>query len=221
MPSDSFAPNGKSGTTLAIATGFDLSLALFRDAEVLADRQLPLVKGHAEALVPEIAALMAPFDAPSLRPSRIIVETGPGSFTGLRIGIAAARALGLAWDAHVDGVGSALLVAAEARARMHTHGAPADIVALVALSAPRGQIWVEPVALSSLKSQASPLALSPSQAADMAATFPLVIGSAAAQLASSGTTGPETTPRACFAANVPQALLTTPLPLYVRAPDKF
>lgn len=48
------------------------------------------------------------------RAERILVSLGPGSFTGVRIGIAAARALGLAWGAEVLGYPTLALVAARA-----------------------------------------------------------------------------------------------------------
>ncbi|MFA7440319.1 MAG: tRNA (adenosine(37)-N6)-threonylcarbamoyltransferase complex dimerization subunit type 1 TsaB [Sphingomonadaceae bacterium] len=219
VPSERFAPGKVSDSMLAIATGFDLSLALTINNVVVAEQQLPLVKGHAEALVPEIAALMAPLGGPSLQPSRIVVEIGPGSFTGLRIGIAAARALGLAWQARVEGVGSALLIAAEARAHMIAHGTAPDVTALVALAAPRGQIWVEPVALRDLRSEASSQALSETEAINLARTYPIVVGSAASRLTDHDSAGWAHTPRARLAKDIPTALMTAPLPLYIRAPE--
>ena len=53
-------------------------------------------RGHAEALVPLIDRVVGAVEGgfPSL--DRVAVTIGPGSFTGLRVGIAAARAIGLA-----------------------------------------------------------------------------------------------------------------------------
>ncbi len=88
------------------------SIALF-DNEKLADhRHVELGRGHAERLIPLIKELPDKGKA-----ERILVSQGPGSFTGVRIGLAAARALGFAWDAEVRGYPTLALVAATANAR--------------------------------------------------------------------------------------------------------
>jgi tRNA threonylcarbamoyl adenosine modification protein YeaZ len=55
-----------------------------------------MVRGHAEALMPLIGRVMASADTPFSALDRIAVTVGPGSFTGLRVGIAAARGIALA-----------------------------------------------------------------------------------------------------------------------------
>ena len=87
------------------------SVALFENGELLAGDYRLLGRGHAEALVPMIAALPG-----RGRAGRIAVALGPGSFTGVRVGLAAARGLALAWGADVVGYPSLDLVAAIARA---------------------------------------------------------------------------------------------------------
>jgi tRNA threonylcarbamoyl adenosine modification protein YeaZ len=110
--------------TLVLSTASPaLSLALFDGAELVAHDHRVIGRGHAEALVPAIAALLG-----ARRPDAILVDTGPGSFTGIRIGIAAARALGLAWGVPVAGLEGGALVAAEAFARQP--GLPAVTVLL-------------------------------------------------------------------------------------------
>lgn len=88
------------------------SVALFEDEVLVAGECLTLGRGHAERLVPMIAAL-----PDKGRADRIAVNSGPGSFTGIRVGLAAARALALAWNAAVDGYDSLTLLAGMARAQ--------------------------------------------------------------------------------------------------------
>lgn len=87
-----------------------LSLALFDREERIAHRHQLLGRGHAEALVPAIEDMLG--DA---RVDAIAVDVGPGSFTGIRVGIAAARALGFAWNVPVTGYGCLPLCAAMVR----------------------------------------------------------------------------------------------------------
>lgn len=87
------------------------SVALFKDQNVVASHFELIGRGHAERLVPFIA------DLPERgRADRVMVNVGPGSFTGIRVGVAAARALGFAWGVPVHGYGCLALVAAMARA---------------------------------------------------------------------------------------------------------
>jgi len=103
-------PDPRAGRWLAIeCTTEACSVALVQDGALVAGEFRQLGRGHAEALVPMIATLPGQGQA-----ERIAVGLGPGSFTGLRIGLAAARALGLAWGAEVFGYPTLALIAAMA-----------------------------------------------------------------------------------------------------------
>ncbi len=92
---------------LAIETATEAcSVALFEGTEVIGHSHEVLGRGHAERLVPMISELPEKGRAEQIR-----VSLGPGSFTGTRIGIAVARALGIAWKAEVLGYPTLQLVA--------------------------------------------------------------------------------------------------------------
>lgn len=74
------------------------SVALFEDLKLIANDYAEIGRGHAEKLVPMIAALPK-----KGRAEKILVNCGPGSFTGVRIGISVAKALALAWEAELEG----------------------------------------------------------------------------------------------------------------------
>ncbi|MEY9180442.1 tRNA threonylcarbamoyladenosine biosynthesis protein TsaB [Bradyrhizobium sp. USDA 326] len=84
---------------LAIDTALDACSVAVLDtesAELLAQEQLLMKRGHAEALMPMVARVMQSADLAFTALDRIAVTVGPGSFTGLRVGISAARGLALA-----------------------------------------------------------------------------------------------------------------------------
>jgi tRNA threonylcarbamoyl adenosine modification protein YeaZ len=83
------------------------SVALLRDDIVVAEQHEVVGRGHAERLMPMIAALPG-----GGRADTVLVDCGPGSFTGVRVGIAAARALGLGWGVPVRGFSATTLMAA-------------------------------------------------------------------------------------------------------------
>ncbi len=154
--------------SIALFDGDIAGPADFYPALLASDHRI-LGRGHAERLIPMIAALPDKGKA-----QQILVSRGPGSFTGVRIGIAAARALGLAWQAEVLGYPTLALVAAMARAE---HGKqPAS----AAMTGGHGQWFVQNFAADGA-AQSELASLPPPQAVH-AARHDLVAGTQAAAL---------------------------------------
>jgi len=92
---------------LAIDTALDACAAAVLDteaAELIAQESLAMKRGHAEALMPLIARVIEASGKGFEALDRIAVTTGPGSFTGLRVGLAAARGIALAANKPVVGL---------------------------------------------------------------------------------------------------------------------
>jgi tRNA threonylcarbamoyladenosine biosynthesis protein TsaB len=92
---------------LAIDTALDACAAGVLDTRagrLIAQETQPMKRGHAEALMPLIARVMKEAALAFTALDRIAVTTGPGSFTGLRVGLSAARGIALAADRPVVGV---------------------------------------------------------------------------------------------------------------------
>jgi tRNA threonylcarbamoyladenosine biosynthesis protein TsaB len=84
---------------LAIDTALDACAAAVLDTgtgKLIAMESQAMKRGHAEALMPLIARVMKQSGVPFAALDRVAVTTGPGSFTGLRVGLSAARGIGLA-----------------------------------------------------------------------------------------------------------------------------
>lgn len=181
------------------------SVALFEDGKLLDARHEVLGRGHAERLVPMIAEL-----PDKGRADAIYVSLGPGSFTGVRIGLATARALAIAWQAKVLGYPTLALVAAMV-------GEPVT----VCMNGGHGEYFMQNFDDAG-SAQDQVRSLSPSQAA-ATARHGLVVGNRAAALAEllgSGTDARELLPDASLLMQIHPSLLTQALsPIYGRGPD--
>lgn len=115
-----------------------LQLGLLQDDGSIDGRVDTLVEemaqGHAERIFPAIAELLATGGLAYADLDRLAVTTGPGSFTGLRIGLAAARGLALALGIPAVGVPSLQAIS--------LRGAPHQPV-IVQLDARRGEAWFQ------------------------------------------------------------------------------
>jgi len=185
------------------------SIALFEGAEVIADAHRILGRGHAEHLVPMIAALPGRGKA-----ERILVSLGPGSFTGVRIGIAVARALGIAWRAEVLGYPTLALVAAVAR-----QGQPGPIT--VCMTGGHGEWFVQNFDADGVP-EAAVASLSPGEAAKYRSHKVIAGSQAHAKAVTEGAAHVvlDILPDARFVGAVPSTLLQSALsPIYGRGPD--
>jgi tRNA threonylcarbamoyladenosine biosynthesis protein TsaB len=181
--------------------------ALFDGEECVARRDELIGRGHAERLVPMIAELIG-----EARPTRVLVGVGPGSFTGIRVAVAAAHGLAIGWDCELLGFSSLALLAASV--------APDDHPIAVATLGGHGQLFVQEFG-PGLAPVAPVQSLIPKDAA-RAIRAVRVAGSGAAQLVAARGSGEavEAWPQAARVLALPEALRTlAPRPVYVRAPD--
>jgi tRNA threonylcarbamoyl adenosine modification protein YeaZ len=181
--------------------------ALFDDGGAcLASRDEQIGRGHSERLVPMLAELL---DGRST--TRILVGVGPGSFTGIRVGIAAAHGLAIGWGAELVGMSSLALLAASVERT-------GEVAA--AIRGGHGELFVQQ--FDSRGEPASELASLTPTAAGAAATAELVVGSGARQLVDARGWGEarDAWPSAANVFKLPANLRNLPAkPVYARAPD--
>ncbi len=109
------ATGGASPVILALdAAGGACSVALWAGGQVVSRRFLAMARGQSERLVPMIGEVMAEWEGGFAALDAIAVTTGPGGFTGVRIGLATARGLALARRLPLIGVSSFEVAAAAA-----------------------------------------------------------------------------------------------------------
>jgi tRNA threonylcarbamoyladenosine biosynthesis protein TsaB len=213
---------------LALDTTMGASSAALAEGDTLLAARFSLCRlGHSELLMGQIAAVLAEGGAALSDVSRIAVTTGPGSFTGARIGLAAARGLGLAAHKPVVGLGTLDVLAAEAAGRK---GLKAGDIVFIAIDARRGEIYAQGFRLRDgglPRELAPPAVLAPNDAVLPGGTV-LVTGSGAGLLALSPRIVQDdaapSAPDAAILARLGRYILVPepyapPGPLYLRAPD--
>ena len=170
-----------------------------------ASRDEIIGRGHAERLVPMIAELLD-----GRRADRILVGVGPGSFTGIRVAIAAAHGMAIGWSAEVSGMSSLALLAASA-------GDKNKVAA--AMQGGHGELFTQQFDESEPTGELLNL---PPAAAARAIDSDLVIGSGARQLVEARGWGEarDAWPSAANALKLRDDLRALPAkPIYARAPD--
>jgi tRNA threonylcarbamoyladenosine biosynthesis protein TsaB len=203
------------------------SVAVCRDGVCLASDALAPAPGQADLLVQMIATTLKRAQLTVSDIDRIAVTLGPGGFTGVRVGVAAARALAMATGKPVVATTSLHVMAAEALARAADLAVGRQLV--VAVDANRGELYVQ-----AFGAGGSPLGASHAVAVGDASWLPadrplLIVGSGAAILAEAAHRHsidarvglPTLLPSAQYLGYL--AVKLSPLsvlsPLYLRAPD--
>ena len=128
---------------LAIDTALGACAACVLDGRAgapVASESLVMARGHAEALLPLVERVVARAGGGFAALNRVAVTVGPGSFTGIRVGIAAARAIGLAAKIPVIGVTTLTAFAAPLVA------AGGDELVAAAIDARHGHVFFQAVA---------------------------------------------------------------------------
>jgi tRNA threonylcarbamoyladenosine biosynthesis protein TsaB len=183
--------------------------------------------GHAERLFPMIAAVVEGAGLPFAAIDRIAVTLGPGTFTGVRVGVAAARALALALGKPVVGITSLAAMAHRAEEQLGQRLGGRQLV--VAVDARRAMLFVQRFAAGGAETGEA-LLLTPEETALLIGQEgAVVVGSGAAALASAvrgrGREAeaclPGLQPHARTLAEIAPALepVAPVVPLYLRAPD--
>ena len=193
--------------------------AVSEDGSILAARSEPMDRGHQERLAPLVAQTMAQAGLTFDRLDRIAVTVGPGSFTGVRVGLAFAKGLALALRRPCIGIGTLEALALSV---------PGSGFVAAVIDARRDEIYLQ--AFIDRAPMMAPDALSIGEAAARLAELyragPAVITGPGADLLGGIIAGariepvaaPDIATLAALAAERP-APAGPPRPLYLRAPD--
>jgi tRNA threonylcarbamoyladenosine biosynthesis protein TsaB len=212
---------------LAIDTALDACAAAVvdtRNAKVIAQESQAMKRGHAEALMPLIARVMKEAGTGFDALGRIAATTGPGSFTGLRVGLSAARGIALAAGKPAVGVTTLTAFAAPV---VSEHG---EHPIIAAIDARHDHVYLQVVSGNG-GSLVTPR-VAPIEEALAASRFgaPYLVGNAANIIAERWPTDapppfkvePQPAPDIVWVAWLAAAVdpaVATPRPFYLRAPD--
>lgn len=153
------------------------SAAIWREGGIVAARNQAMTRGHAEAIMPMIGDVLAEAGHGFDELNGLAVTVGPGSFTGLRTGLAAARGLALATGLPLAGVTTLEIVAHDARpilAAARDGPAAGGPCGLVALETRRAELYLQ-YFTSDATAIDEPLALRPEAVSEMMPSTPLVL----------------------------------------------
>ena len=212
---------------LAIDTALGACAAAVLDTAyggIVASESLRMIRGHAEALIPLVARIMQQSDMKFHDLDRIAVTTGPGSFTGLRVGLAAARGFGVATGLPVVGMSTLSVYAAPYL------GGAKRLPVVAAIDARHRHVYLQvfdPTGRTAIAPRLAPL----SEAIRAASEAPSCLVGSAAQAVADGLAKSAPMPPIVDARDAPEIAWVAelgavapeekspPNPLYLRAPD--
>jgi tRNA threonylcarbamoyladenosine biosynthesis protein TsaB len=199
--------------------GAQCAAAVLSDGNILAARCIVAERGHAQLLIPMLVALLDEAGLEFSDIDRFAVTTGPGSFTGIRVALAAAHGLAL-------GTGKPIIGITVFEAMAAANGSSSRL--LVAIDSRRAELFVQLFDPAGLALTA-PAMLAPEAVADWAGPGALALTGNAAALIAPHLAGVVDNPPDSWATQVDPAVVarlaaerragTPPAPFYLRAPD--
>ena len=206
------------------------SVAIWNDKSLVSHRSEKMVRGQAESLVPMIVEVLNETELKMNNFNLIAVTTGPGAFTGIRIGLATARAMSVAVNIPCIGLTTTEVIAHGVDESERKDGA-----LVVAIESKRADIYVQAFQCS-LKPMCDPRAINPSMLGEWLENAPTpitIVGDAkeraTEELVKRGfkniNVGLDDVPKASTLVKMafqrwnPRVSLAAPSPLYLRQPD--
>ena len=201
------------------------AVAVLDDAEILAERVASDDRHHTESLLPAAAELLGSHGLSVNRVGRVVVDVGPGLYTGLRVGLATARSLASARGIGLIGLTSLEILAADPRVAQHDR-----VTAIV--DARRGEVFAQCFEIVGSRPTAAgePMVLRPEALAERLAERDVLVGDGAVRyadvLGAQGATivdltmpSPGVAGRLAAVAAIPPSDPHGVVPLYLRDPD--
>lgn len=201
--------------TLGLSSSTALvGVAIANDDEVLAERSILTDRRHAEEITPMMQLVVAEAAVDLAAIDRIVVDVGPGRYTGMRVGIAAAKTLAFALQIPVAAITSLELIGAAAPA----HNGPRFAV----IDARRNQVFA-----IELGSTTAPLVVSPAELIELLPPNSLLVGDGAdryqVEFETVAAVHVGVVPSVAAAARLDRSVAGGPAaeiaPLYLREPD--
>jgi tRNA threonylcarbamoyladenosine biosynthesis protein TsaB len=203
--------------------GAQCAAALLSDGTVLATRRILAERGHAQFLIPMLVDLLTEAGLEFSDIDRFAVTTGPGSFTGIRVALAAAHGLALSTGRPIIGV-----TVFEAMAAAAVEAGLAAPRLLVAIDSRRAELFVQLFDPAG-SPMTEPAMLPPRAVADWTGPGALALTGDGAQQIAPHLAGMIDNPPQDWAAHIDPAVLarlassrpagSPPAPFYLRPPD--